>query len=295
MANIRIEGYRTILPNEVFGREGEPRKNSFTNVFEPTTDIIYFQRYRVPTTESILQSIITSAKEIKDRSKKDSEYTFPEIVKIIKAGRKLKFLTLEDITNLSKAEEETIDHIREGHIPEIELEQGRYHLRMLNGIFLNNYLEDMKEVIQSKGSDIYGTEIERVGYDPLFLTIRLEDAITLPEREEIEYLMKRRVKVSDVFCASGKNEDYRKLVNMVRLFYDIFTPREMKKISDTSLSLLQKTANMAIKDSTTCKKKQYLLKDIKKSSNQENSSEPFDILSLFGKEKGFDKEHFPTN
>ena len=288
MANIRIEGYRTILPNEVFGRPSNPIPHQDTELPVKTTEIIYLERYCVPRTDDILQAIVTSAVEIRDK-KSDDKYTFSEIAKFLKTGVELNHINLKYIEKIASSEKETIDHLQK-HMPLIDLEQERYYLRFFNGIILDDILKTSAPAIKSLGNNNYGKMIELCGYDSLIFTLMMHDSKTLPKRSEVEYLMKRRVKTSDVISITGREIDYQKFVKKIEWIYDIFTPQEIDKIPDTSLSLFGTTASKAILISAKCiKSREYPL-------GKEGMGSLIETVDdLFEQSKGVDDTGFQRN
>ncbi len=288
MTNLRIPGYRTISSNEVFGKKGEPIINPMFPIQKTTTEVIYLQRYKIPTIDGVVQSIITSAKEVKNMHNKDFIYTFPELVKIFNEGKKIGIINLEDITKLAEGEEEIIEHLK-GHIPRIDFQQNRVYLRIYSGRFLDEFLDDEKEKIKSQGNNTYESLIQQFGGNSVILTIRLQDHRTLPEIKEAEYIEDGIVSFkSDVILVAG---DYNNAIKMARLSYKFFSPEKIEKIPDMSNSLLQKTAIHAIKTSTSCNKiRQGML-----SQPKPEDIGKLNLDALLEELKGFDGPDYSRN
>ncbi len=288
MANIKIEGYRTISPNEVFGRASNPIPHNETKLLTETTELIYLQRYGIPRTDDVLQAIVTSAAEVRDEKSKD-KYTFSEIAKFLKIGIRLNRINSEYIEKIASSEKETIDHIKR-HMPPTDLEQGRYYLKLFNGTIINDILKTSAPVIKSIGNNKYGEMIELCCNDSLIFTLMMQDSKTLPDRSEIEYLMKRRANNPAVSSIAGKGIDYQKFIRIVEWFYNLSTTKEVEKIPDTSLPLFVTTASTAIAVSAICKR-------LRESpfEKEGNGTLMETLESLFGQLKRVDETGFQKN
>ncbi len=243
MTKIKLPGYRTIVPNEIYGKSAgflcHPEKGKV-----PTTKTITFSKFRAPTQDEVIDFIRIIAKGIdlfslkKDEpSKKD-----PEIIYFLKS---LPQLLVKDI---SKGDKNGLNFLR-NHYPVHELQDGRVYLNALNIVVPNPALDYAKKLVSKEGTIDYYSAIMKNSVREWYLRIRLLEDGKFPDSSELEYLIDRGVKNSDVFSAMGDFKDYQNIANQIRLFNNVFGSTELiSQILDTSSRSLEIIASSTVKE-----------------------------------------------
>src|SRR3989344_5412992 len=123
MGNIELPTYKTIVPNEVFVKNGK----MIGEVFSKQALII--ERYRVPTKEDVMKTIIEEAEKMQEVSAK-------------KEGKKLsEFLGVlpnSEIGDIANMKQNSLDHLAR-HYESCGFQEGRIYLEASSGL-LPDYL-----------------------------------------------------------------------------------------------------------------------------------------------------------
>ena len=240
MSEINLPGYRTIVPNEVFGKRAEPIINPIFGEI-PLTQVLRIKRFKVPTQEEVINLIIETTKGI-DVSSLGKNVPSEDEDSLAYFVRSLPVSEIEDI---ARGERDSIDHLIR-HYPERDFQEGSTYFACFNGILPDVVLEATNGLVTKNGKEVYDDIMKAGGKKNWTLAIRLLEDGALPYRAEIEYLLDRGVRDSFVLYAEGEFGDYQNVVNQIRTFYN--TLPSLKTISqvvpDSSSSLLEKKASL---------------------------------------------------
>ena len=243
MANIKLPGYRSIIPNEVFGRKASPLEDEVGKEF-PATRLARITRFKIPNQDEVSNFIISNAKAISHASHEE----YPETSSFI--ARCLRSFPNSIIEDIAKKKEEVLEHLM-AHSLDCKLLSGRYYIEAASGIVPNQSLNDTE--LLEKGSEFYEKAIEK---DPRrgVLRFRLQENGALPEISELEYLLDRGVRDSDVFFTGGKAfEDYQTVIDQTKLLYKALrSPEIINQIKDSSHIILEYHANLEVMETARC-------------------------------------------
>jgi hypothetical protein len=247
MGEIELPSYRIIVSNEVFGKKAEPLNHPLMGDV-PATQIARLTRFRIPTKEEVIDFIRTSAKGIDAYSlgKDKPSDSDPKTVYFLKS------LPASEVKDISRGNQDSLKHLG-NHYPESNLQEGRIYLGSFNGIVPNLVLDSARELMKQEGTEVYDRAIERTGSKEWNLRIRLLANGAFPDKLELEYLLDRGVRDSDVFSAQGDFGDYQTVVNQIRVFYNVLqSPEIIAQIGDTSYHFLEQRAASTVRETAEC-------------------------------------------
>jgi len=251
MTDIKLPSYRTIVPNEIFGKEAEGFKHPIMSLIAgkvPAMQLIRLARFRIPTQEEVLEFIRISAKGI--------EPYFTEEDKPLEEDSGtvhfLKSLSYSEVENIARGNKDSLGHLKE-HCPKVSLQEGRFYLNALSGIVPNPVLNFAEKLADKKEPWLYEKLISQDGAEEWNLSIRLLESGKLPDRLELEYLLDRGVRDCDVFSAKGDFGSYQNVADRVRLFYNaLSSPEIIAQIGDSSHHFLEQQALLTVRETALC-------------------------------------------
>jgi|SRR3989344_2059199 len=245
MADINLPPYKTILPNEVFGRKAEPLVDIMVGEV-PTTLVARLTRFKIPTEDEIIDLIVKYARET-DIHSLGNEGSEDDLAKT----HFMRLLPVPEIIDIAKKDKDSLQHLRR-HYSKSDLWSGRSYIGVLSGTVPNRVLDAAKELLE-KDSEVYEKAIRQAGACEWNLTVRLEENGALPNSLELEYLLNRGVRESDVFSAHGDFKNYQTVANQVRLIYGALnSPKIITGITDRSYQFLEESAEKTIKETAQC-------------------------------------------
>ena len=200
MTNIKLATYDSIVTNVVFGRKAEPLNHPIIGKID-ATQIMMLTRYKTPTQDEVVDFIRESTLGIDlsrkiEPSKEDTRITYF-----------LKSLPVSEIRDIVEKNGDGLQHLR-NHYPESSLQEGRIYIEALNGIIPNPILDKAKRLVEKEGNVIYERAIEKAGTKEWNLRVRLLENGGFPDSLELEYLLDRGVRNSDVFRLRGDFGDF---------------------------------------------------------------------------------------
>lgn len=245
MGNIELPTYRTIVTNEVFGRKAEPLNHPLIGKVD-ATQILRLTRFKVPTQDEVIEFIRASAQGINLSWKNDTSDKDPKTIYL------LKLLPPSEIKNIAGENKDSLQHMRR-HYPNSDLQEGRVYVRAISGIVPDEILKEARELMEQKGSTIYEKAIEGIGKKEWNLKVRLLENGRFPDTSELEYLMDRGVRRSDVFSAHGDFGDYQTVANRVRILYNALNSSDLiAQIRDSSYQFLEQKAASTVGETAQC-------------------------------------------
>jgi len=245
---IRIPRYRTLIPNSTYGRDAELFRHPITEEKLQATQILQLSRYAVPSEDEVISLIQSTAREFNPLSTAEENQSVREIP----LNEFMKMFPSEEVKMIQDGAKDSLSHLR-NHCHTGDHQTGRAYLQAANGIIPNELLNSAESAIREKGAMIYGGLIDKVGAEEWYLRIRLEDNDNFPNSLELEYLLDRGVRDSDVFKVSGDYSDYQTVATQLRLLYHILGKSgEIRKIADSSEPFLKSIAARTIKETAGC-------------------------------------------
>lgn len=245
MGNIELPTYKTIVTNEIFGRKAEPLNHPLIGKVD-ATQILRLTRFKVPTQDEVIEFIKASAQKIdlswgNGSSDKDPNTTYF-----------LKLFPASEIKNIAGENKDSLQHLRR-HYPNSDLQEGRAYIQAISGVVPDKILNEARELMKQKGSVIYERAIERTGAKEWNLRVRLLENGRFPDSLELEYLMDRGVRRSDVFSAHGNFGDYQNVANQIRILYNVLnSPDLITQIGDSSYHFLEQKAGSTVGETAQC-------------------------------------------
>ncbi len=234
MRKIKLPGYRTIVPNEVYGKSAESLDHPTRGKIS-ATQIMELIRFRAPTQDEVINFIITNAEGIDLYSlenDKPSEKD-PEITYVLKS--------LSRLLDISRENKNLLNDLR-NCFPIVDLQDGRVYFNAFNRIVPNHVLDSGKKLVFKEGTEAYNMAT-RESVREWRLIIRLLEDGKFPNSLELEYLIDRGVTRSDVFSAKGDFGNYQNVADQIRLFNNVFgSTRLFSQIVDKSPQMLEDIA-----------------------------------------------------
>ncbi|OGI11586.1 hypothetical protein A3K64_01705 [Candidatus Micrarchaeota archaeon RBG_16_36_9] len=233
MGRIELPTYSTIIPNEIFER----RIGSLRVLDEEVevTQLARLARFKVPTQDDVINFIKASAN--------DASANQP--LQLL-----LCLLPNSETKKIAESNEYSLGHFR-NHCPN-NLEEGSNYLEVLNGTVPTEVL-DRAKIARLSGfngeNELYYSIIKKLGRDEWTLRIKLEDGI-LPEISELEYLLDRKVRDSNILYIEGASRHYSDAANHARLLYNV--ENSIGQIRDSSRQFLNQRACLTVKGAVAC-------------------------------------------
>ncbi len=284
MANIEIPTYKTIVPNEVFGRKGRDLRHSLFGIV-PSTQILLLERYTFPSQKEVIDSITKKAGEI------DFDSFDRKEVAAKKKGiaRYLALLSDAEIESIAKGDGEFLGHLIR-HYPGINLESGRGYVEVTNGNIPNDFLDSIKKDYEDNDKEIYEKALRDINENNWRIRVRLLKECVLPKGHELEYLLSMGVRDSDVFSVKGDFGGYEDISSQIRMLYNTLRDSDVvSKIKDNSENLLGEIAASAIVHTAGCIERQKIVDNIFSTNFRGRCVSVFDD---FAKDAGHvDKKH----
>ncbi|MBT3866088.1 hypothetical protein HOF78_03230 [Candidatus Woesearchaeota archaeon] len=228
MTNIELPTYRVIRTNEVFGRRSKLSDNP--NVPFELTELVSLKKFKVPSQEEIIRFIQESAREFDIKPLGKVELFDPNPL-----ADYLSSLPSEEVKNIANGQDESLEHLKE-HSLETTLQRGKVYLDVSNMLIKSNDLDSFpKEGPLGNLPNNWS------------LRFKLSKEEKLPDRLELDYLIDRGVKVSDVFTAKGDFEDYEMVANQIRILSNTLSPsNRIAQVRDESINRLEEEASLTL-------------------------------------------------
>ena len=234
MANIELPTYRAIRPNEVFGRRY--RLSDDPKVPDKLTELLSLKLFRVPTQEEVINFIQERAKEYGLKP--------PEKIELFSSNPLADYLgslPAEEVKRIAEGQKDSLDHLKE-HSLGTPLKRGE------------TYLEANNILVPSLELETFPKD-EPLGNIPCNWSLRfklLNDG-KLPDRLELDYLMDRGVKDSDVLAVQGNFGEYGIVTNQIKILSNALnSPHQVAKIKNRTSDFLIEEASANIGLAAQC-------------------------------------------
>ena len=244
MTNIKLPKYKSIIENKVYERIAELLDCQKRKA--PATLITLLTKLKIPYMDEVINYIRASSQNMDlDLCEEISEARQTH-------GCFLKMLPALEIKNIAQGNKESLGHLKE-HYCKGDFQDGRTYIHVINGVIPNLILEKVKKMREERGSDLYMRAMNDAGQKKWNLRVRLLEDGRFPDNGELEYLLDRGVKASDVFSVAGDFEDYGAVATQVRTLYNVLSSRELiAKIEDCSCKFLEGAAIETVSEVAKC-------------------------------------------
>jgi len=247
MADIKLYGYKSIIPNQVFGREAEPLQFvAFGKV--PQAHLTILSRYRIPTTKEVQEILIKNAQEatnphfLRDSSTKGSE-------RIVKALRTA--LPDYEIRRMAADNSGALNSLEaDSYYPDFQW--GESFIVALNGELPTSVLKYAKGEDNEK-AQMYESIMLQENRNRWNLRLKLLKEGVLPSKSGLEYLIESGVLISKVINVEGRYGEYENVADQIRsLYLALLSADRIKKIRDVSREVLESNVINAIDYISQC-------------------------------------------
>lgn len=248
MRDITLQGYESIITNEVYVRKAEPLQHRLRGKV-PATQIVVLRKFRIPYKDEVIGFIRQNAEKL-DFYLSGNE-PLDDDSELINSLKSLPNLFIKYIARNDKS---VLAHLR-NHCPKTNtiFREGEKYIETSNGIIPDVVLDSAKEASEEIGSRIYSVAISKIGAKEWSLIVRLSENRKFPDFLELEYLLGREVRESKIFSVMGYVEDYQTVSNQVKMLYDaLHSPELIAKIKDDSHRILESAAIATIKETAEC-------------------------------------------
>src|SRR3989344_4364414 len=206
MGNLKLPLYTTLLENEVYVKEIE--NHPYSRFYDiPFSLLTRISRISGLSVDDIVDGVVDNAEKA-SRNAIELENEFKDARYFLSRLSKLQ------IKDLAEREESSIDQLKRC-IPKLTFLIGETYLRVRNGVVADNVIKEAKMLFKEAGGISYEAAISNADRDSWAFRIRLLDDVKLPNRYEIEYLLDRGVRDSDIICVCGGYRDYEEFANQV--------------------------------------------------------------------------------
>lgn len=248
MENLKLEGYKEVIPNNVYTNfVGFLGDISFLGTDK--AEIIKINRIKIPRKKQVIDCIKKISQEIKSSNffeKKD--YYERNIANFLSLFDKKD---LEGIVN----DDEEVSTRLEKTINFGNCDPGKKYLLYFNKMFPTYLLSKLNELRSTKRKKDFFHHIEKFSENDVRISLLLSDDFELPPFSEIEYLIKKGVKVSDVFSFSGDKETKDKLKEKIEKLYSSLNKKGSIELIEDNSERLLKEISLATVDSYLERKK----------------------------------------
>jgi hypothetical protein len=244
--NIKIQGYRELIPNSTFGKKTKMEIPMFGEV--PATFVTQIVRYQICSPKQVVETIQRAAVEYQIMSEEEKKR---EVAGVVPVATFIGNLPEDEIKRIIRGNSDSLEHLR-SHYESQRLESGKYYLAVVNGTVPDEILRVRKDELVKEGFVGYEKLLENGRSNHWFLTVKLPQSQELPEKSEVDYLLERGVRDSFVFRVEG-NENYQEFAEYFRTLYDALAKdNNLGKIEDNSDVFLKSRAALTIKRTAEC-------------------------------------------
>ncbi len=211
MISIKVPGYKSIIPNTVFGKDDGS-----------STEILHLVRYRVPTRGEVVEGVV---KKFRSGFREES---------IPRLSEKLEKGVIDGIRKVTERDSSQIrllgDCFYQG-----TLSPGKSYIQAITGTIPNPFLESEKEILDKTGAPAYQSLLEglkQIGLEPLSLTIGYEKQGLLP-KTKIDRLLNNGILRSKELILREYSGDHNDIETLVDLLYQVFdSPKKISSLEN---------------------------------------------------------------
>jgi hypothetical protein len=240
MESLAFRNYRTIIPNEFYGR---PTEELIHNVRGPlqATECMRLGRFYCHTPDEVVGHITDLAKTLKGKSSGQTHGS-----EVSSLTELLLAIGDEHLGYLASREPKLLNIYR-FYCPTTKNQSSQYHLQAEFGSIPNMVLEEARTMRLQKPMDPHDAAMAQAASREWALTVRLEDGL-FPPRDELDYLLRRRVRQSDVFTVNDDDDDpYTRVVEIMGILSSALSTKELvSQVPDYSSRVLENRAKNTI-------------------------------------------------
>lgn len=232
MLQIKLLGYRTIEPNEVFAKKQEPIKNPETGRKIKVEKVTILSRYSAPTQSDAVNYIIDHIGIYKEGSEAEKEREIEQHPQIEKIPEEMVELIL-------KRNKKTIENII-ANLPSLPVKKEGDYITVATAAVLAKDLQLAQEKRKEGVEGIYNRLISLRGLYFWNAKTRLEKDGSFPNNGDLDILLANEVTSSKVINVTGKYQNYEEVVQHFNTLADsLRSPVMVKQIPDLSTELLR--------------------------------------------------------
>lgn len=247
MNDLKINGYRTVVPGSVWDRQSATIEHPLTSEQVPATEVLCMGRYRTPKSEEIIEMIKRAAvKYCLGTPVLDEQQSL--IVKMIET------LPPSERKNVAGGNKDSIEHLKR-HYSLNEREEGSLYLEFKSGCLPTEILESAREIME-EGSEDYNFILQNAPFKSWGARIKLEESaggILLPPRKDLEFLLEKNVESSKILKIAGDYDNFETAGKLIGTIYDCLGALgTVEKITDYSEGMALKRAASTINETAMC-------------------------------------------
>jgi len=251
---IELPGYKSIVPNEVYGKSVASFKHPNPIIGKTRAAyLIRLVRYKTPSNEDIIEFIRKSGKEI---GQSPLPLSLEELSDPSDNGHDtsslLRQLPPNELNEIAKGNPKSIKHLKD-HIPKDNTRPGIEYVEIAYGYFPPELLVTSNELMEREGIESYRKRVDSMRTKGWILRMKLAENGSLPCLSELEYLVQRGVRDSDVLLATGEYGDYEIVADQVKLIHAALCyPETIHQLMDSSHVILKRKAAFIITGLSMC-------------------------------------------
>lgn len=234
MPEIEMPGYRTVVTNAVFSRHKKTLDAPFGKV--PIEAVSRIMRFEGPSVDDAVKLVVEGSKAVQGGF--DTHLDF---------GR------FQDnyIQRIAGGNEKVMDHVRR-HFPGGDYETGRTYIEVMNSELPTSAMDYLSSTFGRNDSSVYHSVIDYVGRNRWWLNVGLTPEGKFPDSLELEYLMARGVRYSNVFDMWGF-KDYTEVADYIRVMSKVFSnPENISLLEDKTKAMVSVAAQRTLNSLSTC-------------------------------------------
>lgn len=229
-----IPAYETLVPNSTWAREAEPFEHPISRKKCPATQIFQLVRYRSPLESEVIRRIQTTAKEFDTLLDKD--YKRQEGIGYVL--RALSRLPPTEIKKIAQEDEKSIEHLKL-HYFRGPNQPGRSYILCINGTVPNKILPSLERGLKEHKNGAYEELIKRLKINRWHFMVRLDGKGELPNKGDLEFLLRNEVRECPVFKTDVKYNNYQDMAEQASIVFKVLSSREdIEKVEDISEKFL---------------------------------------------------------
>ena len=275
MDDIQIPGHECLVSNLFFLASGKKLKDS-KGVERPASEVLRVTKFVSSGEEEVISFIIENSKKFYY----DLDAQDPGEVNYLTLEAFKRF-PREDIERIMNEEKETLDHLR-GHYDRERLKEGVPYVVVLRCIVHDEILDQARSLELEEGVRIYDKAIWTFGHKKSDIIIALNENMALPAKDDVEYLLQREVRDSNVFSLGGNLWRYESFAKTVRAVYDALSAdRALNLLEDISSQVLDGKSARTIRSTARCIEATAIVESLEKTlgsvTEQLKNAKPEDI------------------
>lgn len=231
MSQIKLQGYKTVEPNEVFAKREKPIKNPEDNREIEIRSVTLLSSYSSPTQQDVTDYIIKNMAIYSGGSEKQR-------AKIKKKHPKIEMLPQETIELIAEEDKASIEHLKT-HLSNLPHETEGNYVTVCTAVVLASELKFVQQKRKEGIEKIYERLINERGRNFWSAKARLEEDGSFPNNKDLEVLLANEVTSSRTINVVGKYQSYEAVAKQLNIIAKaLHSPETIKQIPDLSGEML---------------------------------------------------------